>query len=752
MITIVLVANRGEIARRIFQTCRRMGIATVSVYSDPDAYARHVVEADAAVRLPGATPAETYLRGELIIEAALAAGADAIHPGYGFLSENAVFAQAVADAGLVWIGPSPSAIEAMGSKTNAKKLMASVGVPVMELATVTEAELPVLVKASAGGGGRGMRVVRTMADLPAQLEAARAEAESAFGDPAVFCEPYVADGRHIEVQILADRHGTMWTVGERECSIQRRYQKIVEEAPSPLVDAELREKLYSAARAAATAVGYEGAGTVEFLVAPDGTFWFLEMNTRLQVEHPVTEALTGLDLVREQIAIARGDRLAPQPPSSTGHAIEARLYAEDSAGRPQTGVLHRFRLPDEGVRIDAGYVDGDTVGVHYDPLLAKVIAWAPTRQDAAAALAGALAAAQIHGLGTNRDMLVRILRNTAFLSGDLGGFLERYGDAVGEPLAGRDVERLSAIAAALAGAEAARSGATVLGGLPSGWRNLRSAPQRRSFEAPGGRIDVDYTFGRDGYSIPAADAASGRANLTIAGSELGRAGSELGRAESELGRVRSDVGGAGSEAGRAGPELGRAESAVGRHGSDVAGAGSGFIVGDVRPGAVDLIVRGVRRTFTVAAYAGQSRRSAGRTPSDPGRNVPDPARVMAADAETAARTLAAAMEQADTVVVVDSPLGSVTLTPIPRFLVTRAELATGSLTAPMPGTVVRVAVAAGSQVAAGQPLLWLEAMKMQHEITAPVAGTVLELPVAVGSQVEPGAVLAVVRPDRTEER
>jgi propionyl-CoA carboxylase alpha chain len=638
MITSILVANRGEIARRVFRTCRSMGIATVAVYSDPDAHALHAVEADAAVRLPGETAAETYLRGDRIIEAALAAGADAVHPGYGFLSENAAFAQAVIDAGLVWIGPSPSAIDAMGSKTNAKKLMASVGVPVMEIATVTEADLPVLVKASAGGGGRGMRVVRTMAELPAQLEAARAEAESAFGDSTVFCEPYVADGRHIEVQVLADRHGTMWTVGERECSIQRRYQKIVEEAPSPMVDEALRESLYAAARAAASAVGYEGAGTVEFLVAPDGTFWFLEMNTRLQVEHPVTEALTGLDLVREQIAIARGDRLAPQPPGSAGHAIEARLYAEDAAGRPQTGVLHRFHLAAEHVRVDAGYAEGDAIGVHYDPLLAKVIAWAPTRSDAAAALAGALASARIHGVGTNRDMLVRILRHPAFLDGALAAFLDTHGADTSAPLASEETQRYSAVAAALADASADRRDSTVLKGLPTGWRNLRSAAQRRAYEAPSGRIDVEYAFGRSGVSI-----------------------------------VGSDV-----------------------------------IVGAVGPETVDLTVNGVRRIFAVSRYG-------------------------------------------EDLVVVDSALGSVTLTPVPRFPSARTELATGSLTAPMPGTVVRVAVAIGEHVEAGRPLLWLEAMKMQHEVAAPATGTVTELPVALGSQVELGAVLAVVTPDPKEE-
>src|SRR4051794_5243830 len=292
MITSVLVANRGEIARRVFATCRRLGLGTVAVFSDPDAGSPHLREADAAVRLPGAAPADTYLRADRLIDAARTAGADAIHPGYGFLSENAAFARAVLDAGLVWIGPSPDAIDRMGSKIESKRLMAAAGVPVLrelDPATVTAADLPVLIKASAGGGGRGMRIVRAIAELPGELEAARAEAASAFGDPTVFCEPYLATGRHVEVQVLADRHGTVWAVGERECSIQRRHQKVVEEAPSPLVERidGMRKELFEAARAAARAIGYTGAGTVEFLADEEGRFFFLEMNTRLHVEHPV---------------------------------------------------------------------------------------------------------------------------------------------------------------------------------------------------------------------------------------------------------------------------------------------------------------------------------------------------------------------------------------------------------------------------------------------------------------------------------
>ncbi|HZN80230.1 MAG TPA: biotin carboxylase N-terminal domain-containing protein, partial [Mycobacterium sp.] len=310
MITKVLVANRGEIARRVFDTCRRLGIGTVAAYTDPDAAAPHVAEADARVRLEGRNG---YLDAGQLIAAARAAGADAIHPGYGFLSENPEFAAAVLEAGLKWVGPPVAAVAAMGSKIEAKKMMAAAGVPVLDELdpdTVTADQLPVLIKASAGGGGRGMRVVTDLDALPAQVEAARREAQSAFGDPTVFCERYLATGHHVEVQVLADEHGTVWAVGERECSIQRRHQKIIEEAPSPLVERTpgMRDKLFDAARLAATAIGYTGAGTVEFMASPDGpdaaSFYFLEMNTRLQVEHPVTEETTGLDLVELQLLVA----------------------------------------------------------------------------------------------------------------------------------------------------------------------------------------------------------------------------------------------------------------------------------------------------------------------------------------------------------------------------------------------------------------------------------------------------------------
>jgi propionyl-CoA carboxylase alpha chain len=666
VLTSVLVANRGEIARRVFRSCRSLGLSTVAVHSDPDAGSPHVTEADTAVRLPGAAAADTYLRGDLLIAAALSAGADAVHPGYGFLSENAGFARAVQEAGLTWIGPSPDAIAAMGSKITSKQLMAAVGLPVLtalDPAAVSEADLPVLIKASAGGGGRGMRIVRVLADLPGALAAAASEAASAFGDPAVFCEPYVERGRHVEVQVLADSAGTVWTVGERECSIQRRHQKIIEEAPSPLVERTpgMRERLLQAAALAASAIGYVNAGTVEFLADETGRFWFLEMNTRLQVEHPVTECTTGLDLVALQVQIAAGRTLpATTPPPAYGHAIEARLYAEDPAAgwQAQSGTLHMFALAGEPaefragpapvgrtpagpglaaqvppvLRVDSGVVAGSQVGIFYDPMLAKVIAWAADREQAAAVLARALATARIHGLTTNRDLLVRVLRHPAFLAGQTDtAFFDTHGlDALAAPLADGAAAELSALAAALANAAAWQRDARVLGGLPLGWRNMPSQLQRARYAGH----DVGYRIDRSGLVV------EGRDDVRLV---------------------------------------------------------------SLRPDRVELEVAGVRRAFEVAGYDG--------------------------------------------LVCVDSALGPVTLIPQPPFAGPTAHVAAGSVLAPMPGTVVRLAAAVGDGVTAGQPLLWLEAMKMEHLVAAPAAGIVAELPVAPGQQVEVGSVLAVVKPE-----
>ena len=514
-ITKLLVANRGEIARRVFRSARAMGIATVAVHSDADADAPFVREADEAVRLPGNTPAETYLQGQLIVDAARRSGADAVHPGYGFLSENADFARLVEAAGIVWVGPPADAIETMGSKLGAKELMQKAGVPTLPWATDPEdaatVGYPLLVKASAGGGGRGMRIVRDPADLDEAVEGARREAGSAFGDDTVFLERYLDAPRHIEIQVFADTHGNVVSLFERECSIQRRHQKIVEESPSPAVDDALRTQMGEAAVAAAKAVGYVGAGTVEFVLATDGPgagteFAFLEMNTRLQVEHPVTELITGLDLVRLQLLVAMGEPLPAEAlaPSINGHAIEVRLYAEDAAKDflPATGTLRAFELPVEMVRVDSGFESGSVVSPYYDAMLAKVIAHAPTRQQAAATLESALRRSRLHGVTTNRDLLAGILRSSDFLSGRTDtAFLDRNPPAeLGRSPLDEAGERMHALAAALAIQAGNRAAARVLGHLPSGWRNNPSQPQSLVLHRAGADVSVAYAITRDGLT------------------------------------------------------------------------------------------------------------------------------------------------------------------------------------------------------------------------------------------------------------
>jgi propionyl-CoA carboxylase alpha chain len=508
MISKVLVANRGEIARRIFRTCRLMGISTVAVYSDADAGEPHMREADEAVPMPGSTSVETYLDIDAVLSAAKQTGADAVHPGYGFLAENAVFARSVISSGLTWIGPSAEAIEIMGSKLESKRLMEEAGVPVLPSipldggGSVDPAAMslgyPILVKASAGGGGKGMRVVAEPADLLDAIDSARREAESAFGDGTVFLEKYLTAPRHIEIQIFGDSHGRVVSLHERECSIQRRHQKIIEESPSPAVDPETRRAMGRAAISAAQAVDYVGAGTVEFLYQ-DGSFHFLEMNTRLQVEHPVTEMVTGLDLVRLQIEIADGERLPDTEPRLEGHAIEARLYAEDPLNDylPVSGQFHRFRFPDvEGLRVDSGIDDGSSVTVHYDPMIAKVIAHGTTREMAAASLAGALRRAHIHGSTTNRALLIRILEHPEFISGDTDThFLLRHDIAeMGRPLLDVSEERLAALAAAVSDQALQRQSSPVLSTIPSGWRNSPSQMQYRAYTGDHGQHDIGYTL------------------------------------------------------------------------------------------------------------------------------------------------------------------------------------------------------------------------------------------------------------------
>ncbi|GAC1611274.1 MAG: biotin carboxylase N-terminal domain-containing protein [Mycobacteriales bacterium] len=638
----VLVANRGEIARRVFRTCRTMGIGTVAVFADPDADAPFVAEADAAVRLPGASAADTYLRGEAIVAAALRTGADAIHPGYGFLSEDAGFARRVLAAGLTWIGPPAEAIESMGSKLAAKELMSAAGVPCLpggqvdvDTAVTVAAGIgyPILVKAAFGGGGRGMRIVQAEADLIAAVHSAQREAASAFGNGIVFVERYVERPRHVEVQVLADAHGQVVTLFERDCSVQRRHQKVIEEAPSPVVDAALRQRLCAASVAAAEAVSYVGAGTVEFVVDRAGEPFFLEMNTRLQVEHPVTELITGLDLVRLQILVAAGDPLPPEVARATmtGHAIEARLYAEDvPAGYlPATGRLSRFVFP-RGVRVDAGVETGSVVSTHYDAMLAKVIAVGADRGQACARLADALARARIHGVTTNRDLLIRVLRSEEFLAGQVDtGYLDREDPVVlGGSQLSPEAQTVHAVAATLAGAASRRSG-TVLA-LPSGWRSMPGSLQQTTYD---GWV-VRYGFGRAGLTC------------------------------------------------------------------EVNGDQVNAVLHSASDALVDLSVDGVRRRVEV--------------------------------------------HQVGSAVHVDSSMGSSLLREQPRFREPGVELAAGSLTAPMPGTVVRVSAEPGQLVAAGDVLVVLEAMKMEHPVRTPVDGTVEQVLVAAGAQVDDGAVLIVV--------
>jgi acetyl-CoA carboxylase biotin carboxylase subunit len=438
-----LIANRGEIAVRLIRACREGGIEAVAVYSDADAGALHVRLADRAVHLGGSAPADSYLHIGRLIDAARQTACDCVHPGYGFMSESAAFAAAVIDAGLIWIGPRPDAIAAMGDKLDARRRMIAAGVPVAPGGEIppggalpSDLTYPVMVKAAGGGGGRGIRIVHTPDDLAEAVESAQREAEHAFGDGRVFVERYIAPGRHIEVQILADAHGAVIHLGERECSAQRRHQKVIEESPSPLIDMAARARIGAAAVEAARAVGYVSAGTVEFIADGAGNFYFLEMNTRLQVEHPVTECATGLDIVQAQFRIAAGEplRLTQDDVHLRGHAIEARLYAEDPDAdfAPQPGRAAVFRPPVmPGVRVDAGIESGDAIPHQYDPLIAKIIAYDRTRDGAIRRLDMALRETVILGVTTNRDFLRRLIRHEAFAAGEIDtGFIERSMDAL----------------------------------------------------------------------------------------------------------------------------------------------------------------------------------------------------------------------------------------------------------------------------------------------------------------------------------
>ena len=445
MFSKILIANRGEIACRVIKTARRMGIQTVAVYSEADAKARHVAMADEAYLIGPAPARESYLKADAIIAAAKKSGAEGIHPGYGFLSENAEFAEACARAGITFIGPPSGAIRAMGGKSAAKALMEKAGVPVVpgyhgdkqDIATFTAAAkkigYPVLIKASAGGGGKGMRIVEREADLAEAVSGAQREAKSSFGDDRLLIEKYLQKPRHIEIQVFADRHGNAVYLFERDCSLQRRHQKVIEEAPAPGMSEDRRRAMGEAAVKAARAVGYEGAGTVEFIADSDGAFFFMEMNTRLQVEHPVTEMITGLDLVEWQLRVASGEKLplTQDQLRISGHAFEARLYAEDPARDflPATGKLHHLRFPEEDahVRVDTGVRSGDAISIHYDPMIAKLIVWDRDRKAALHRLAEALAACEIVGLTTNVAFLRRVALNPSFAAGEVDtGFIARH--------------------------------------------------------------------------------------------------------------------------------------------------------------------------------------------------------------------------------------------------------------------------------------------------------------------------------------
>ena len=445
----LLIANRGEIACRIIRTARRIGLRSIAVFSDADEAAQHVQMADEAIHIGAAPARESYLNISAIIAAAKRAGAEAIHPGYGFLSENPAFAEACAAAGIIFVGPSAAAMRAMGSKGSAKALMEKAGVPLLpgyhgaeQDAAFLEGEakrigFPLVIKAVAGGGGRGMRVVRAAADFVDALQSARQEGASAFGDDRVLIERYLERPRHIEVQVFGDSHGDAVHLFERDCSAQRRHQKVIEEAPAPGISAEMRESIGAAAVAAAKAVQYQGAGTVEF-IAQDGGFYFLEMNTRLQVEHPVTEAITGFDLVEWQLCVAAGEKLPVQQSDirAQGHAMELRLYAEDPARdfAPSIGALQVFRLSEQGLRIDSGFVAGDRISIHYDAMVAKMIAHAPTRAEAIARLRAGLAQSDIIGVAHNLDMLDRILAHPDFASGTIDtGFIGRNAEILLTP-------------------------------------------------------------------------------------------------------------------------------------------------------------------------------------------------------------------------------------------------------------------------------------------------------------------------------
>ncbi|MGA5357290.1 biotin carboxylase N-terminal domain-containing protein [Streptomyces purpurascens] len=637
MFETVLVANRGEIAVRVIRTLRSMGVRSVAVFSDADADARHVREADTAVRIGPAPASESYLSAERLLEAAARTGAQAVHPGYGFLAENAAFARACTEAGLAFIGPPADAISLMGDKIRAKETVMAAGVPVVpggrdpDLAEAArELGAPVLLKPSAGGGGKGMRLVRDLTRLEEEIASARREARASFGDDTLLVERWIDRPRHIEIQVLADAHGHVVHLGERECSLQRRHQKIIEEAPSVLLDEETRAAMGEAAVQAARSCGYRGAGTVEFIVngGDPSSYYFMEMNTRLQVEHPVTELITGLDLVEWQLRVAAGEplRFTQQDVRLTGHAVEARICAEDPARGflPSGGTVLRLREPQgDGIRTDSGLTEGTEVGSLYDPMLSKVIAYGPDRATALRKLRSALAETVTLGVQTNAGFLRRLLAHPAVIAGDLDtGLVEREV----EGLIPTDVPEEVYEAAAAVRLDALTpepGGWTDPFSVPSGWR-LGGRPKPPAFHL-------------------------------------------------------------------------RAQEAL-----EYTPRGTASVTGD----HVSVTLDGVRHTFHRAAdWLGRDGDAWHVRDHDP---------------------VAASLSRA-------------------------AHAGADSLTAPMPGTVTVVKVAVGDEVTAGQSLLVVEAMKMEHVISAPHPGKVTELDVAPGSTVAMDQVLAVIAPHEEAE-
>ena len=636
----ILIANRGEIACRIIQTAHEMGVRCVAVYVDDDRESPYVKMADQSVRLPDGG----YLDEKEIIKAAKESRAEAIHPGYGFLSENASFARKVIKEGLIWIGPSANAISVMGDKLKAKELAEKAEVPTLPMASsskdANKIGYPLLIKAAAGGGGKGMRIVHKPKDLNEAIKSAQREAKSGFGDERIFIERYVEKSRHIEIQILGDNHGNIVHLGERECSIQRRHQKIIEESPSPRISEEVRNKMGDAAIKLAQKIKYQSAGTVEFLF-DDKTdeFWFLEVNTRLQVEHPVTEEVTGIDLVSEQLRIARGEELGytQNDIDFIGHSIEARLYAEDPNNDflPEVGKLIAFEPGhNDDTRWDSGVAEGSEIGTKFDPMLAKIISYAPTRNDAALKLARALESAHIGGIKTNRDFLIICLRSQEFLDGDTtSDFIDRVNPDRKIRLSPIEIEHVISISA-LWIQERNRLKANTASFMSSGWTNGRLPKQNITFIFDNEEYKVLYKYKRNiGYVF-----------------EWGKIG----------------------------------------------------IIHSADEYGIDAEFNGKRHYSRITIK--------------------------------------------DNNILVHMPFGDVNLEIKPRFVMPGSENIQGSLSAPMPGKVIALNVKKGSKVKAGDVLVILEAMKMEHSIKALEDGVVSKILISKNDQVENGAPLMIVDP------